>query len=41
MSASVKKVEPVLPSICTADDEWNMHLTKPGLRVVDVYGNTN
>jgi hypothetical protein len=32
MSAHTKKVEAPLPSICTADDEWNRHLSKSGLR---------
>lgn len=38
MSAHVKKVEQALPSVIIADDEWQRHLNKPGLRVVDAYG---
>jgi thiol-disulfide isomerase/thioredoxin len=38
MSAHVKRPEVGLPSIITADDEWNRQLETPNLKVIDVYG---
>jgi hypothetical protein len=32
MSASAKKVEIALPALLTADDEWNLQLSKSGLK---------
>ena len=37
MSAHAKRPEATVSSLITSDEEWSLHMTKKGLRVVDAY----